>query len=202
MLRPPMSRLRFHTPIHRPQSFDVIHVVPERCELRLLVRHGHFSYPVQRLLQVQCPSLRPGPGLLIRIALGLGPFPPSAPPVPPALRGLLCSPTSSVLWVCPTSRARASMSCSSRIHTADPGRHHRPGRARDLPGSVRSVSVHVRGLRPRGTRIRLAIAANPMWPSAFRESVGVPDKPFSRLFCPTCTYPCQRFATALTDSHA
>ena len=46
------------------------------------------------------------------------PFPPSAPPQ--VASHPLCSPTSSVVWIGPTSCVRALASCSLRIHATDP----------------------------------------------------------------------------------
>jgi hypothetical protein len=46
------------------------------------------------------------------------PFSPPAPP--PGISALLCSLVSSILWVCPTSRDRSSLSCSLGIHNAGP----------------------------------------------------------------------------------
>ncbi len=41
-----------------------------------------------------------------------------------------------------------------------------------------------------------------MLPSGPVNSVGTPDSLISRLNSPTCAYPCQRFALALTDADA
>ena len=41
-----------------------------------------------------------------------------------------------------------------------------------------------------------------MWPSASFDSVDTPDFLISRLNSPACTYPCQRFACALSDADA
>jgi hypothetical protein len=41
-----------------------------------------------------------------------------------------------------------------------------------------------------------------MLPSASVNSVGTPVKGISRLNNPACTYPCQRFAAALTNGGA
>jgi hypothetical protein len=39
-------------------------------------------------------------------------------------------------------------------------------------------------------------------PSALFNNVGTPTSLISRLNSPACTYPCQRFAAALTDANA
>ena len=41
-----------------------------------------------------------------------------------------------------------------------------------------------------------------MLPSASVNSVGTPELLISRLNSPACTYPCQRFADALTNADA
>ena len=170
-------------PLHRSQRAELPHWAPAsgRDEPQPLRRSVRPNAATSRIRSSACrrpnPAQCPEPGLPARIALGLGPFPPSTPQVLPALRELLCSPTSSVLWVCPTSRARASMSCSFRIHIAGQSRfglaEHGTSR---VPCKVFPCMCGVydrAGLESADT-----IAANPMWPSAFRESVGVPEYPF------------------------
>jgi len=49
------------------------------------------------------------------------------------------------------------------------------GQRLDLPGSVQSVSVRAWGLRLRGVRTRLALAACTMLPSEQRYAVGTPN---------------------------
>ena len=44
--------------------------------------------------------------------------------------------------------------------------HTAPGQMQGLPGSAQNVSVHARGLRPHQVRVRLAMMAYPLWPSA------------------------------------
>ncbi len=51
---------------------------------------------------------------------------------------------------------------------------------------------------PNSSRITLLA----MLPSALRNGVGTPKALISRLNSPACTYPCQRFAAALTDNNA
>jgi len=46
------------------------------------------------------------------------------------------------------------------------------------------------------------IAPPVMLPSALLNNVGTPISLISRLNSPACTYPCQRFADALTDANA
>ena len=62
------------------------------------------------------------------------------------------------LQVCPTSRVRSSSAYVLRLPDASQA-IFRHGRTRDLPVPVQGASVRARGLRPRGTRQRLAIAA-------------------------------------------
>src|SRR5712691_5694921 len=49
-----------------------------------------------------------------------------------------------------------------------------PGETWDLPVLVRGVSVHARGLRPRGVRVQLALVLDAVLPSAQGDSVGTP----------------------------
>lgn len=125
------------------------------------------------------------------------PFPP--PPPPPVAR--LCSAPSSVLWGCPTSWVRSSSACVLRLPDAA-RRSIGGGRTQDLPVLVRSVSVHARGLRPRGTRAHLAIAMRPVVPSDYPYSVGIPDQASFAAQYPACTYPCQRFSHPLAGTAA
>ena len=46
------------------------------------------------------------------------------------------------------------------------------------------------------------IAPPAMLPSDLFNGVGTPTSLISRLNSPACTYPCQRFAVALTDANA
>ena len=62
--------------------------------------------------------------------------------------------------------------------------------------------MHAQVLRPRGVRRQLAIALPAMLPSAYYNGVGTPEHLISRLNSPACTYPCQRFAGALTSANA
>ena len=59
-------------------------------------------------------------------------------------------------------------------------------------------TIHTR----RGVPVRLAISTHRMWPSASPYSVGTPEKIAFAAEYPARTYPCQRFATVLADSHA
>src|SRR4029077_5944966 len=97
-------------------------------------------------------------------------FPPSPPP--PVAR--LCSKTSQVLQVCPTSQVRSSSACVLRLPDASQG-NCCLGRTWDLPVPARGASVRARGLRPRGTPVHLAISVHQMGPSASPYSVGVPE---------------------------
>ncbi len=51
---------------------------------------------------------------------------------------------------------------------------------------------------PGGSRI----APPAMLPSGLFNGVGTPNSLISRLNSPACTYPCQRFADALTNASA
>jgi hypothetical protein len=59
------------------------------------------------------------------------------------------------------------------VHRADLAA--RPGQMQGLPGSVHSVSMHARGLRPRRVRQHLAKAVSTIEPSACSERVGTQD---------------------------
>jgi hypothetical protein len=83
-----------------------------------------------------------------------------------------------------------------------PPHHHRDGRVRDLPVLAHGDSVHAQVLRPRGVHQQLAKALPAMLPSASFNDVSTPNTLISRLNSPACTYPCQRFAGALTNANA
>ena len=51
---------------------------------------------------------------------------------------------------------------------------------------------------PDGSRI----APPTVLPSAYFHNAGAPDSLISRLNSPACTYPCQRFASALAGADA
>ena len=76
------------------------------------------------------------------------------------------------------------------------------GRAWDLPVLAHEDSVHALVLRPRGVHQRLA--HNATGGIAFRtfDNVGTPIPLISRLNSPAYTYPCERFAHALTNADA
>ena len=69
--------------------------------------------------------------------------------------------------------------------------------------------MRAQGLRPRGVRVRLALATHAVLPSAASDGVGTPDAPGSRprvyyfvAQYPARIFPCQRFAPALASSDA
>ncbi len=95
------------------------------------------------------------------------PFPPSPPlPVPRH-----CSATSQVLRSCPTSHVRSSSAYV--LHLPDTVCTSLLCRQTwDLPVPVQDGSVHAWGLRLRRVPARLALAAHPVLPSAYFESVG------------------------------
>jgi len=64
------------------------------------------------------------------------------------------------------------------------------------------ISVRAQVLWPRRVPQRLAITPPRTWPSACYEDVGTPNYVISRLHSPAHTYPCQRFAAALTGTNA
>src|SRR5215813_1987323 len=80
------------------------------------------------------------------------------------------TPSVPVLWNCPTPCVRASRSwpCGSPCGPCCDGQ----GQTQGLPSPAHNVSVHARGLRPRQVRVRLAIVACPLLPSACSERVG------------------------------
>jgi hypothetical protein len=101
--------------------------------------------------------------------------PPFAPPTPPRAFPLqvapqvvlpLCSPASSLLWLGPTSRVRASSATAPRLPDADRPAHATPdGQTRDLPGSD-AIPLHVMWpLTPAG-RQHLALTVPHMLPSS------------------------------------
>ena len=85
-----------------------------------------------------------------------------------------------LLWACQTSRTRSSLSCSLRIHSADPDATQ--GQMRDLPAPVYVSSVRARGLRPRRGGTTLAMTTCSVLPSVPYDAVGPPNSIFlSRL---------------------
>jgi hypothetical protein len=62
--------------------------------------------------------------------------------------------------------------------------------------------MHAQVLRPRGVPRQLAITLPTMLPSASLNDVGTPKPLISQLNSLACTYPCQRFADALTNANA
>ena len=89
--------------LHRSQRGELPHWAPAsgRDEPPPLSRSVRPIAATSRIRSSACcrpnPAQCPEPGLPARIALGLGPFPPSTPQVLPAWWELLCSPTSLVL---------------------------------------------------------------------------------------------------------
>src|SRR6202011_3683593 len=61
------------------------------------------------------------------------------------------------------------------LRSSAPAAEGPPGEPWDLPVLVRGVSVHARGLRPRGVPVQLALALDGVLPSAQGDSVGTPD---------------------------
>src|SRR5919204_1200921 len=112
----------------------------------------------------------------------------------------LCSVASWVLWNCPTPCIRASWSCpyGSPCGPCCDGQ----GQTQGLPSPAHDVSVHARGLRPRQGRVRLALVAYPLWPSACSERVGTQDSPDCGAPYPAGTFPCHRFTSPVTEACA
>jgi hypothetical protein len=165
------------------QALDLAHMMPEAGEPHFPVLFHCLPYPLKRMLQ-PFPALRPASGLLSKGSLRPAPFPPSVPPQTSSR--LLCSPTSSVLRIGPTSRVRPSSSCPHGVHGADPP-FPSAGQTRDLPVSVREVSRPALVPRPRGGRMALALvecilyclpsaisASAPRSLSCFRGSIAWP----------------------------
>jgi hypothetical protein len=119
-----------------PKVFDVVDVMPERCEPQPFIRKGCLPYAFLRALQVRrtvagvfpwlsrrfpvlCPfrgghtvsflTLCSGPVLQTTHSLRPAPFPPPSPLT--VAHQSLCSRASSVLRSCPTSCDRALPSC-------------------------------------------------------------------------------------------
>ncbi len=98
---------------------------------------------------------------------------PLAPPSPQVVtHPNRCSKASQLLWGCQTSRIRTSLSCSLRIHSADPDATQ--GQMRDLPAPVYVSSVRARGLGPRGGGTALAMTICSVLPSVTNDAVGPP----------------------------
>ena len=129
------------------------------------------------------------------------PRPTPFPPPPPRPSPGRCSAASSVLWSRLTSRARSSSACVLGLPDAACDVLCRR-QTRDLPVPVRGVSVHARGLRPRGVPAQLAVSLRRMWPSASCKGVGTPESVYFAAQYPAYTYPCQRFTSALTSDGA
>jgi hypothetical protein len=78
----------------------------------------------------------------------------------------------------------------------------------DVPGIATSATISAklgwpaafsdRAGSPGGSRI----TPPAMLPSGLFNGVGTPNSLISRLNSPACTYPCQRFADALTNAYA
>ena len=69
-----------------------------------------------------------------------------------------------------------------------PGRTFPYGQPEDLPVPVQMASTRAKGLGPRRAGLALAIAPQPVLPSAFLHSVGTLDVNFSRLnTLPACS---------------
>jgi len=125
------------------------------------------------------------------------PFPPPSPP--PVSRP--CSTASRVLRSCLTSHGRSSSAYAFRLPDAVCGSLVRR-RQWDLPVPEQDVSEHVRGLRPRGAWVHLAIAVSRCGlPLPATASAPRSFNNFAARY-PTCSYPCQRFAVALTSANA
>ena len=112
-----------------------------------------------------------------------------APPPPRAeAHPSLCSKASQLLWGCQTSRIRSSLSCSLRIHSADPDATQ--GQMRDLPAPVYVSCVRAQGLGPRGGRTVLAMTICSVLPSVPYDAVGPPKLILlSRLNTQPARYP-------------
>ena len=103
-------------------------------------------------------------------------FPPS-PPHPP--RQKACSRTSQVLCDRPTACVRSSS--AHVLGLPDAAHRHSLGQTQALPAPAQGASVHVRGLRPRGACIRLAISTNAVWPSGVSTPSALRSWAISRL---------------------
>ena len=125
------------------------------------------------------------------------PFPPLSPQAM-AHQGL-CSRASQVVRSCPTSCDRALPSCLMYSRHG-PLRHLQRSIA-GSPGS-RARDLHAcSDLRPRRVRLPLALARQPMLPSAYLDGVGTLDRGSFRGSIPGLHAPCQRLASVLTDAN-
>jgi site-specific DNA recombinase len=68
----PRCGIALEAEVGLPKTVGTVDVVPERRKLLFPITFRCLTYPVERLLQV-APDLRPGLGLLARVALGLPP---------------------------------------------------------------------------------------------------------------------------------
>jgi hypothetical protein len=72
----------------------------------------------------------------------------------------------------------------------------------DLPVPEWMVSPHAWGLGPRRADVHLAMTVRVVWPSAFLYSVSALDFQNFAAQYPARSFPCQRFAAALTGVSA
>ena len=141
------------------QRFQVVDVVEKRREPQLLIPLCCLTYPLQ-------PWARPGPArcpgrVLWRRFLLVSPFPPSPPP--PVAR--LCSGTSPVLRVCPTSRLFI-IGVRPQTSRCIPPRHLRLG-GREISRFSCEVFPCMRGVSDRvGSQHIWRIGDTWVWPSA------------------------------------
>ena len=108
---------------------------------------------------------------------------------------------SQLLWGCQTSRIRTSLSCSLRIHSADPDATQ--DQMRDLPAPVYVSWRACAGSRT--TRGRNSSCDNDLLRVAFRaiRRRRPPEVYFTfAAQYPARTSPCQRFAFALANNNA
>jgi hypothetical protein len=184
--------------VQRPAEQIDGHMVKECGEPDTLVPSCRFTYAVQ-CGGLRFPSSAPGtccPGPHC-------PWPRPFPPSRPQRRARRCSATSSVLGASPTSPGRPSSDDGCDLADADrPGRTFPTGQPEDLPVPLQAASTRARGLGPRRAGLVLAIAPQPVLPSAYLYSVGTLDGKLFAAQYPAHEFPCQRFAVILADANA
>jgi len=168
------GRAPLHREVGRAQALDVIHMVEKRREPLFPVLRCGLTYTLERAGRVG-PALGPGRVALRRVSLG--PLP-SLPHLRCLFRGVVRRVRGyygAVRLPVLVHHRRMSSDFSMRPWCA-------PRHARDLPVPGQDASARARGLRPRRVRNHLAIAMDPMWPSALFDGVGtLKVKRISRL---------------------
>src|SRR5260370_26010696 len=151
-------------------------VMKERRELRAPVLPCFLTYTVERTWRANCPAMRPGRVLPVRVPLGQAPY------LHPLRRGRLRFVPLLRRYYGPVRLPRAVRHRRTATGLSDAARGTiRRGRLGDLPVLAHGDSARARGLRPRRAARRLAITTTLVWPSASEDSVGALVGLISRL---------------------